>query len=309
MKKLRVIFMGTPVFAVPGLEELINHTNVVLVVTAPDAFVGRKRVLTACPVKEAALTHGIEVFSPAKIRADYEKIKELQPDIIITCAYGQILSEAILNIPRLGCVNIHASLLPKYRGGAPIHHAIMNGETETGITLFLMAPGMDDGDMLAKQAISISESDNLETLSSKLSSLGTKMLMDCLPVIIDGTVERIKQNHDEATFAPIVLRADEHLDFTKTKEEVYNHIRAFAPAPLTYFVLDGIEYKIASAHKSEQKGKISTVAGVSKAGIVIGTSNGSIVVTKLKPFGKKAMLVSDYLNGIKQETLLGKEVS
>ena len=143
MKDLKVIFMGTPLFSVPILEKLIINTNVVGVVTSPDAYVGRKKILTPCPVKKCALEHGIKVYSPIKIRDDYEFLKELNPDIIITCAYGQIVPKGVLDIPRLGCVNIHASLLPKYRGGAPIHYAIMNGDEYTGITLMYMDVGMD----------------------------------------------------------------------------------------------------------------------------------------------------------------------
>ena len=177
MKNIRVLFMGTPEFSVPVLQELIDNTNVVGVVTAPDAYVGRKKILTKCPVKELAIKYNIPVFSPVNIRKEYDFVKELNPDIIITCAYGQIIPEEILNFPKIGCFNLHGSLLPKYRGGAPIHYALINGEKTTGITLMYMDKNMDSGDMIYKEEIDILEEDNISTLSNKLSILASKMII------------------------------------------------------------------------------------------------------------------------------------
>ena len=306
---MKVIFMGTPKFSVPILETLIENYNVVLVVTSPDAPVGRKKIMTASPIKELALKNNISVFQPIKIRNDFNIIKEINPDLIITCAYGQILSEELLNIPRLGCINIHASLLPKYRGGAPIHYALMNGDSQTGITLMYMDKGMDSGDMIVKEAIKIEANDNLETLSDKLSLLGAKMIINHLPSIIEGTNKREKQNINEVTFSPIIKRADELINFHKTNDEVYNLFRALSPAPLPYFVMNDIEYKIVGCQKVSAIGKPSSITEVTKDSFTIMCKNGGIKVTKIKPFGKSVMSVKDYFNGIKKETLIGIEVN
>lgn len=309
MKDLKVVFMGTPFFSVQILSALIQNTQVVLAVTAPDALVGRKKVLTACPVKELALSHKIEVFSPIKIRDDYTRIKELEPDIIITCAYGQIISEEILDIPRLGCVNIHASLLPKYRGGAPIHHALMNGDAETGITLMYMDKGMDSGDIITQESLIIEPGDNLETLSNKLSLLGTEMIIRELPSIINGTNQRIKQDSEKVVFSPIIKREHEKIDFNKSNATIINLIRALSPAPYPYFMLDGVPCKIVEAEKINANGKVGTITEVGKDYFIIMAANGGVKITKIKPFGKNIMTVNDFFNGTKKEGLIGKEVN
>ena len=309
MNNLRVVFMGTPIFSVPILEELINKTNVVMVVTAPDAYIGRKKILTACPVKELALKHNIPVFSPVKIRHDYEDIINVNPDIIITCAYGQIISKELIDLPKLGCVNIHASLLPKYRGGAPIHHAIMNGDTETGITIMYMDEGMDSGDIIKKATIIIEKQDNLESLSNKLSLLGKKIIIETLPSIINGTNKREKQNIDEVTFAPIIKRTDELINFNNTALEVFNLIRALSPQPLAYFNFLDNEYKIAECEIFDCIGKPGKIILVDKISFTIMCQDKGIRVTKIKPKGKNIMNVKDFFNGFKKEDLLGKEVN
>ena len=201
---IKTIFMGTPEFAVPILDTLIKNTEVVLVVTQPDKYVGRKKVLTYSPIKNLALKYHIPVFQPVRIKEDYETIKQYQPDLIVTCAYGQIVPKEVLDIPKFGCINVHASLLPKYRGGAPIHHAIMNGDSKTGITIMYMDIGMDTGDMIAKREISIEEDDTLGSLSDKLSKLGASLLEEVLPSIIDGTNKREEQNSGDLTYAKII---------------------------------------------------------------------------------------------------------
>lgn len=307
MNNLKVIFMGTPIFSVPILEKLINETNVILVVTSPDAYIGRKKVLTACPVKELALKNQIPVFSPLNIRKDYEIIKELAPDLIITCAYGQIVPKEVLDIPRLGCINIHASLLPKYRGGAPIHHAIMNNEKMTGITIMYMDEGMDSGNTITSTSVEITDEDNLETLSNKLSTLGTKMIIDALPSIINGTNERFEQDLSKVTYAPIIKRSDEHLDFNKTAIEVYNKIRALSPNPLANFIMDDIEYKIGKCEIVKATGNTSTIVSEDKKSFTIKCLDDGIRVTMIKPTGKSLMSVQDFKNGY-QKSLLGSTV-
>ena len=307
MKDLRVVFMGSPLFSVPVLEELNKNVNVVGVVTAPDAYVGRKKVLTMCPVKEKAVGLGLKVYSPVKLRSDFEFIKELNPDMIITCAYGQILSEEILNIPKLGCFNLHGSLLPKYRGGAPIHYALLNGDEKTGITLMYMDKGMDSGDMIAKEEIKIEDNDNIESLTNKLSIIASKMIIKYLPSLIDGTNNRVKQDINKVTFSPIITREDEHLDFNLTAKEIYNRYRMLSPNPLPNIKIDDIEYKIAECKIVDASGKVSTVVNKDKNSFTIMAKDKGIMVSKIKPIGKNIMNVRDFFNGYHEE-IIGKEV-
>ncbi|MDD2505292.1 MAG: methionyl-tRNA formyltransferase [Bacilli bacterium] len=308
MKKLKVVFMGTPDFSVPILKELIKNTNVVLVVTSPDAYIGRKRILTECPVKKTALLNNIPVFSPKDIRKDYKEIINIEPDIIITCAYGQIIPKILLDLPPLGCINIHASLLPKYRGGAPIHHAIIKGDKKTGITIMYMDEKMDSGDMIKSQSIKIDDYDNIETLSSKLSILGTKMIIEVLPSIISGTNKKIKQNIKQVTYAPIITREDEKLDFNMLSADVFNKIRALSPAPLAYFKMLNTEFKIVECEVTSAIGTTSTVISVDKTSFTIMCLDKGIKITKIKPKGKNIMSTKDFFNGFNKEELLDKEV-
>ena len=307
MKDLRVVFMGSPLFSVPVLEELNKNVNVVGVVTAPDAYVGRKKILTMCPVKEKAVGLGLKVYSPIKLRSDFEFIKELNPDMIITCAYGQILSEEILNIPKLGCFNLHGSLLPKYRGGAPIHYALLNGDEKTGITLMYMDKGMDSGDTIAKEEIIIEENDNIESLTNKLSIIASKMIIKYLPSLIDGTNNRVKQDINKVTFSPIITREDEHLDFNVTAKEIFNRYRMLSPNPLPNIKIDDIEYKIAECKIVDASGKVSTVVNKDKNSFTIMAKDKGIMVSKIKPIGKNIMNVRDFFNGYHEE-IIGKEV-
>lgn len=307
MKDLKVVFMGSPLFSVPVLEELNKNVNVVGVVTAPDAYVGRKKVLTMCPVKEKAVGLGLKVYSPIKLRSDFEFIKELNPDMIITCAYGQILSEEILNIPKLGCFNLHGSLLPKYRGGAPIHYALLNGDEKTGITLMYMDKGMDSGDMIAKEEIKIEDNDNIESLTNKLSIIASKMIIKYLPSLINGTNNRVKQDINKVTFSPIITREDEHLDFNLTAKEIYNRYRMLSPNPLPNIKIGDIEYKIAECKIVDASGKVSTVVSKDKNSFTIMAKDKGIMVSKIKPIGKNIMNVRDFFNGYHEE-IIGKEV-
>ena len=307
MKDLNVLFMGSPSFSVSVLEELNKNVNVVGVVTAPDAYVGRKKVLTMCPVKEKAISLGLKVYSPIKLKSDYEFIKELNPDMIITCAYGQILCEEILNIPKLGCFNLHGSLLPKYRGGAPIHYALLNGDEKTGITLMYMDKGMDSGDMIAKEEIKIEDNDNIESLTNKLSIVASNMIIKYLPSLIDGTNNREKQDISKVTFSPIITREDEHLDFNLTAKKVYNRYRMLSPNPLPNIKIDDVEYKIAECKIVDASGKISTVVSKDKNSFTIMANDKGIMVTKIKPIGKNIMNVRDFFNGYHGE-IIGKEV-
>ena len=305
MKDINVVFMGTPEFAVPILKKLIDNTNVILVVSQPDSIVGRKKVLTPSPVKKLAIENGIEVFTPLKIRDDYSKITSLKPDLIITCAYGQFLPEELLNSARIASINVHASLLPKLRGGAPIQYSLINGFEKTGVTIMYMDKHMDTGDIISSKSVDIDIKDNLESLSLKLSKIGSELLIDTLPSIIEGTNKRIKQNDEEATYAYNITKEEELLDFNSKAVDVYNKIRGLNPNPGAYFVLNNNVMKVYESRIGESTSqKSSTISNIYKDGIGINCADKEIILTKIKPAGKKIMDAKDYLNGINKEELL-----
>ncbi|MBQ6840990.1 MAG: methionyl-tRNA formyltransferase [Bacilli bacterium] len=301
MKDLKVIFMGTPDFAVPVLEYLIENTNVVLVVTQPDKEVGRDKKLVYSPIKKIALSHNVNVFQPVRIRKDFEIISEINPDIIITCAYGQIIPKSILDIPRLGCINVHASLLPEYRGAAPMQWAILDGKTETGVTLMYMDEGMDTGDMISKMTCEILPEDTIGSLHDKLSLVGKELLSKELPNIVNGTNDREKQDNDKATYTKMIKREDELLNFEDTGLNIINKIRAFNPWPLAYFKFNDIEIKVLKASFEAKNNTVPGKIEFGKKEMNIHCADGLIKLEKIKPFGKKEMDIVPYLNGIKKE--------
>lgn len=307
-KELKIIFMGTPDFSVPILESLIKNYKVKAVVTQPDKQVGRSGKIAKPPVKRVAEENNILVIQLTNIKEQYQEIIDLDPDLIVTCAYGQILPVELLNYPRLGCINVHASLLPKLRGGAPIHRAIMEGHSKSGVTIMYMAPGMDDGDIISKKEVEITDTDTASTLHDKLSILGSELLIETLPSIIEGTNERIPQNEREVTFAPIIKPIDEKLDFSKTTKEVYNKIRGLNSFPGAYFMLDGKRFKVWESIIVDEyfpNNLDGEIVKIYKEGIGVKTHNGVIVLTQIQPEGKSKMSAKDYLNGIK-ESLIGK---
>ncbi|MBO5121413.1 MAG: methionyl-tRNA formyltransferase [Bacilli bacterium] len=308
MNKTKVVFMGTPDFAVPILEGLIENYDVIGVVSQPDKRVGRKQELVNTPIKEVALKNNIPVFQPIKIREEYQEIIDLGADIIVTCAYGQIIPKEILDAPRLGCINVHGSLLPKLRGGAPIHWAIINGEKKTGMTIMYMDVKMDSGDIISQRETEILDTDNLESLYDRMSLIGRDLLLDTLPSIIDGTNSRTKQNEDEVTFGFNVKREEEHIDFNKSCKDVFNLIRGLCPVPGAYAVLDGTEMKVYGAIISDKKSsnKCGEIINIYKHGIGVSCSDGEIILTDIKPFGKKRMDAASYLNGVDKKSLIGK---
>ncbi len=298
MKDKKVVFIGTPDFAVPVLEKLIENTNVVLVVTQPDKKQGRGLTVSETPIKKVALKHNIEVFEPIKIKEDYDKIINANPDIIITCAYGQIIPESLLNFPPFKCVNVHASLLPKLRGGAPLHKSIIYGLSETGVTIMHMSPKMDAGCILSSKSIPILDTDNVGTIHDKLSVLGASLLIETLPHIFDGTIKPIPQDESEVTYAYNVTKEEELIDFNKTSREVFNQIRGLYPYPIGYATLNGNIIKILESHTGDkQTGKIGEIINVSKEGIEVKCADKSVVITKVKPSGKKEMSAFDFING------------
>ena len=308
MKNKNVVFMGTPDFAVPVLEMLIAKTNVIMVVTQPDKEVGRKKELVFSPIKKVAIKHNIPVFQPVRIRKDYDVLKELDIDLIVTCAYGQIIPKEVLELPKRGCVNVHASILPKYRGAAPIQWALLNGEAKTGVTIMYMDEGMDTGDIIKIAEIPILDTDNVGTLHNKLSILGRDTLASVLDNLLNGIVIGIKQT-DDYTLAPMIKREDEVINFNDSGQNIINKIRALTPWPLANFSLNNKEIKVISVEfkKCNSKGT-GKIVEITKDSLGISCKDGIIYLKIIKPFGKKEMPISSFINGIKKEEYLNKVV-
>ena len=305
-KELKIVYMGTPEFSAVVLEGLLAKYNVRAVVTQPDRPVGRDGMIKMSAVKECANKHTILVVQPEKIKEEYIDVLAFEPDLIITCAYGQIIPEAILNNPRLGCINVHASLLPRLRGGAPIHHAIIDGEEKTGVTIMYMDKKMDTGDIISKKEYIITDEDNVGTLHDKLSQIGSTLLIETLPSIINGTNNRIPQNHDEATYAWNIKREEEHINFNKTAKEVYNQVRGLNPWPKAYTLILDQEVKVLECTIGTNDSTFSsgTICELTKDSIGICTKDKVVYITKVKPFGKKEMSARDYINGLNKEKVL-----
>lgn len=310
MEKLNIVYMGTPEFSVLPLKKLNEKYNVTMVVTQSDKKVGRKKELKYSKVKEFALDNNIKVFQPVKIREDYKEILDEKPDIIITCAYGQIIPKELLDYPKYGCINIHASLLPKLRGGAPIHKAIINGYEKTGVTIMYMDEKMDSGDIIYQEEIKIEDSFDAGTLFDKLSILGSDMIMKVLPSIINGTNKRIKQNEEEVTYAFNITREEEKINFNDKTKNVYNLIRGLYPFPISYAILDEKKVKIHKAKigTSKKGGNPGDIINIYNDSIGVKTSDGEILITMLQFEGKNKVLVKDYLNGVHDKnSLLNKK--
>lgn len=310
MNNLKIIYMGTPDFSVGPLERLIKEYNVIAVVTQPDKEIGRKKEIKFSKVKEVAIKNNIKVFQPEKIKQDYNEIINLNPDIIITCAYGQILPKELLDFPKYGCINIHASLLPKLRGGAPIHRAIIDGHNITGITIMYMNEKMDSGDIIYQEDIYIYDEDTVGTLFNRLSRLGSNMIIKVLPNIINGTIIRIRQDEKRATYAYNITREDEHIDFNKTSREVFNHIRGLNPWPVGYSTLDNKKVKIYESKigNSKKDGLPGEIINIYNDSIGVKTNNGEILITSLQFEGKKRVSTKDYLNGLQDKNnIIGKK--
>ena len=308
-KKLRIVFMGTPEFSVPVLEALIENYQVVGVVTQPDKEVGRHHEIKPTPVKEVALKNNILVLQPQRIKKEYQEILDLNADLIVTCAYGQLIPKEILDAPKYGCINVHASLLPKLRGGAPIHRAIINNETRTGITIMYMVEKMDAGDILAQEETPIFKEDNVGILHDRLSKMGAKLLIETIPDLINGKIKPIPQKEEEVTYAWNIKREEEKIDFNQRTIDIYNQIRGLNPWPGGYALLEGKVVKIYEARISDSfftTKKNGEIGKIYEDGIGVSTKDGEIIITKLQPSGKRKMLAKEYLNGVHEEDLLGK---
>jgi len=308
MKNLKVVFMGTPTFSVPVLQKLIESTNVVLVVSQPDREKDRKGNILPTQTKQVALENNIEVYQPIKIKEEYQKILDINPDIIITCAYGQIIPEQILNCPKYGCINVHGSLLPKLRGGAPIHHAIINGDKTTGITIMYMDKKMDSGDIISQESLTIEENDTLDEVYEKMSHLGADLLIKTLPSILEGTNNRIKQNESEVTFGYNITKEEEKIDFNQDIILVHNRIRGLSSVPGAYCFLEDKRLKVYKSIITNEKSnkEPGTIINIDKAGISVSTKDYVIKLIDIKLEGKKRCLVTEFVNGIKKEEYIGK---
>ncbi|ANA81813.1 methionyl-tRNA formyltransferase [Paenibacillus glucanolyticus] len=303
---MKIVFMGTPAFAVPSLEMLIAEGySIAAVVTQPDRPQGRKKVLTPTPVKEAALRHGIPVLQPQRLRSPeaVAELAEYKPDLIVTAAYGQILPKSVLDMPSLGCLNVHGSLLPAYRGGAPIQRSIINGEAVTGITLMYMAEGLDTGDMIAKAEVPIEETDTAGTMFEKLSQAGAKLLQQELPRLVKGKVDAEPQDEAKATYAPNLTRDDEKIDWSRSSREIYNQIRGLVPYSGGFTLWNGEVFKVwaaanpSSAQVISSEAQPGTVLGLHEEGIVVKTGDGSLTLLTVQPSGKKAMDAAQFVRG------------
>lgn len=308
MKNIRAVFMGTPSFAVPILKALIDTMNVVMVVCQPDREKDRKGNTIYSPCKKLAFDNNIEVFQPLNIRNEYQKILDMKPDIIITAAYGQIIPSVILDYPKYGCINVHGSLLPKLRGGAPIHHAIINGDKEAGVTIMYMDKKMDAGDIISQRSILIGDNTTLDDLYSKLSILGRDLLIDTLPSIIAGTNDRIKQDEDKVTFGYNITKEEEKINFNDTCDNVHNKIRGLSSNPGSFTIINGKRMKVYLSERTNilSKNKPGVIEDITKDGIFVNTNDYLIKLKDIKLEGKKRCLVHEFINGIRKEDYIGE---
>lgn len=310
----KVIFMGTPAFSVPILEGLLaENYEVVAVVTQPDRPVGRKKIMTPPPVKSCALAHQLPIFQPEKISGspEMEQLMTMDADVIVTAAFGQFLPEALLQKPTFGAVNVHASLLPKYRGGAPVHYALMQGETQTGVTIMQMVKKMDAGAIFAQKAIEITPQDDVGTLFERLSLLGRDLLLQTLPSILDGTLTPTPQNEAEVTFSPNITSEQERIDWHKTATEIDNQVRGMRPWPIAFTTYQRQTWKIWAAQPltAQTNEAPGTIVKRSKKELWVACGEQTVLaITRLQPAGKKELAIQDFLNGVGRSVAQGDKV-
>ena len=308
---MRVIFMGTTEFSKVVLQELVDQSyDLVAVVTQPDRPFGRKRELKAPVTKVFALENKIEVIQPNNIKNAIEEINALNADLIVTCAYGQIIPVEILNHPKHKAVNFHASLLPKYRGGAPIHWSIINGDKITGMTLMEMAKGMDTGAIISQEKVSIDPTDTMGDVEKKMMEASRLLIQKDLKPYLDGKIKAVEQDKDQVSFAYNIQKEEEIINFDQDVEKVYDHIRGLIPWPVSYALLEGdrVKFHGATMIKQDVFEEPGTILSVDNEGLDIATQNGIVRITKIQPFGRPAMSSTDFMNGF-GETWKGKVFS
>ncbi|MBQ3115705.1 MAG: methionyl-tRNA formyltransferase [Clostridia bacterium] len=298
---MRIIYLGTPDFSVLPLKSILDSGKhqVVAVVTNKDKPVGRKKVLTAPPVKVFATEKGIPVYQYDKIRLEgVEDMKKLNPDIMITCAFGQILSQELIDIAKYGVINIHASLLPKYRGASPIHYAILNGEEKTGISIMKTDIGIDTGDVILQKEIEIGREETCGELFERLSVLGAESIIEALSLIESGNVHYQKQDESKATLTKIIKKENALIDWTESAEKICNKVRAFNPAPVAYCMLNGLPFKVYKAEIAHLKGEAGKILRADSE-LIIGCGDGSVALKIVQKAGGNAMQIGDFLRGNK----------
>jgi methionyl-tRNA formyltransferase len=298
---LRVVFLGSPEFAVPTLRLLSEGYAVVGVVTQPDRPAGRGRVLTPPPVKALAQELGIEVIQPEKLKEPeaQARLQAWAPDLIVVTAFGQILRKSVLELPQYGCINVHASLLPRWRGAAPIQAAILHGDAETGATIMVMDPGLDTGPILSQRAMPIHADDTAETLGNRLSEAGADLLMETLPAYLEGRLTPRAQENEQFTYAPMLTKEEGLLDFTKPAEALERRVRAFYPWPGAFFDWLGQPLKVRRALVAECAAEAGQRLVIEREPAV-GTAQGCLVLEEVQPAGKRPMAGTDFLRGTRQ---------
>lgn len=298
---MNIVFMGTPDFAVESLKNLIKHHNVVAVISQPDKPKGRGKKLVNTPIKQFALDNGIKaIYQPEKIKDEsfLQTLKDFNADLFVVVAYGQILSEDVLNIPKYGCINVHGSLLPKYRGAAPIQWSIINGEQKTGVTIMYMEKGLDSGDMILKEEITIEKTETYKTLHDKMSIVGANALIKAIDLIEKGEANPKKQNHDEATYAPMITKETGHINWDNTSVNIINLIRGLNPIPMAYTIYKDEPFKILEAEEiTGYEGNIGEIVDILKDGFVVKTKDSAVIIKQIQAKGGKKMKTSDYLRG------------
>ena len=299
-QELRTVFMGTPDFALQTLQGLIDAgCKMVGVYTQPDRPKGRGKHLAAPPVKELAQKNDIPVYQPLKLRQTdaVAELEALAPDLIVVVAYGQILPKSVLEIPPNGCINVHASLLPKYRGAAPINKAIINGETETGITTMYMDVGLDTGDMLVKKTLSIGPEETAGELHDRLATLGRETMEETLRQLVAGTLQREVQDDEQSTYASMMKKEDGRIDWSRSAQEIHNHVRGLAPWPGAYTTINGKPLKLAETSQETAEGLPGCVIAADKNGVCVACGSGSLRIRQLQLSGRKRLPAADFLRG------------
>ena len=306
-KSARIIFMGTPEISAKVLEGLIlDDFNIVALIAQPDRPVGRKKILTAVPTKVVAEKHNIPTYQPEKIRKDYEFVKELRPDLILTLAYGQIVPQGLLDIPTFGALNLHGSLLPKYRGAAPIQYALLNNDKVTGMTLMRMVKEMDAGEMYDIEKVNIEEDDNSTSLFNKMGDAALTLAKRAIPLFLEGKLKGMPQDESLVTFAPSIKPEEEKIDLNKSKEEIYGQIRALSDHPGAYLYIDEFKLKIYKSKiiSNEVNDEVGKIIKADKNGLYLQLSNGVLSLEELQKEGKNRMDYKSFVNG--NQNLIGK---